>query len=115
MQRSQNIEAGSISYNFHIALTRADGYSGYTELTFSLKSIPPKLTLDFKGKPTKVIQNGSVLTHEHPQYFIALSVEKLKVGRNVVVVHYENVYDNDGSGCVSFTDVDGKQYIYTQF
>jgi hypothetical protein len=28
---------------------------------------------------------------------------------------YRNKYDNDGSGCVSFTDVDGKQYLYTQF
>ncbi len=28
---------------------------------------------------------------------------------------YKNEYDNDGSGCVSFTDVDGKQYLYTQF
>ena len=30
-------------------------------------------------------------------------------------VHYNCVYDNDGSGCVSFVDVDSKQYIYTQF
>lgn len=39
----------------------------------------------------------------------------LKVGHNVVGVHYSNSYNNDGSGCVSFIDVDGKQYIYTQF
>lgn len=30
-------------------------------------------------------------------------------------MHYESNYDNDGSGCVSFVDVDSKQYIYTQF
>lgn len=28
---------------------------------------------------------------------------------------YRNKYDNDGNGCISFIDVDGKQYIYTQF
>lgn len=28
---------------------------------------------------------------------------------------YRNKYDNDGNGCVSFIDVDKKQYIYTQF
>jgi aminopeptidase N len=39
----------------------------------------------------------------------------LVVGRNIVGVHYESNYDNDGSGCVSFVDVDSKQYIYTQF
>lgn len=30
-------------------------------------------------------------------------------------VHYACEYNNDGSGCVSFVDVDQKQYIYTQF
>jgi hypothetical protein len=30
-------------------------------------------------------------------------------------VWYKNKYNNDGSGCVSFVDVDGKQYLYTQF
>jgi aminopeptidase N len=44
-----------------------------------------------------------------------LDVTKLKVGKNQVAVLYRNKYDNDGSGCVSFTDVDGKQYLYTQF
>lgn len=30
-------------------------------------------------------------------------------------MQYDCVYDNDGNGCVSFVDVDSKQYIYTQF
>ena len=28
---------------------------------------------------------------------------------------YRTKYDNDGNGCVSFIDVDQKQYLYTQF
>jgi len=44
-----------------------------------------------------------------------LDVTKLREGANNVAVCYRNKYDNDGSGCVSFTDVDGKQYLYTQF
>lgn len=32
-----------------------------------------------------------------------------------MAVYYHNKYDNDGSGLVSFTDVDKKQYLYTQF
>ena len=40
---------------------------------------------------------------------------KLQVGPNKVAVVYRNNYNNDGSGCVSFVDVDDKQYIYTQF
>lgn len=37
------------------------------------------------------------------------------MGDNKVGIHYKCSYDNDGSGCVSFVDVDKKQYIYTQF
>lgn len=33
----------------------------------------------------------------------------------MIVVHYSCTYANDGNGCVSFIDVDEKQYIYTQF
>jgi aminopeptidase N len=42
-------------------------------------------------------------------------VGALKVGSNAVGVHYLNNYNNDGSGCVSFIDVDSKQYLYTEF
>jgi len=31
------------------------------------------------------------------------------------MIEYSNLYDNDGNGCVSFIDVDSKQYLYTQF
>lgn len=33
----------------------------------------------------------------------------------MVAIVYRNKYNNDGSGCVSFVDVDQKQYLYTQF
>jgi aminopeptidase N len=44
-----------------------------------------------------------------------LPKDHLKVGHNNVIVEYKTTYDNDGNGCVSFIDVDQKQYIYTQF
>lgn len=40
---------------------------------------------------------------------------KLKQGENQVAIIYRNNYNNDGSGLVSFIDVDTKQYLYTQF
>ncbi len=46
---------------------------------------------------------------------ILVDPSKLKVGHNTIGVQYSNSYNNDGSGCVSFVDVDTKQYIYTQF
>ena len=39
----------------------------------------------------------------------------LKSGENYIAVFYRTKYDNDGNGCVSFIDVDEKQYLYTQF
>lgn len=39
----------------------------------------------------------------------------MKVGQNHIGIWYRNKYNNDGSGCVSFVDVDKKQYLYTQF
>lgn len=47
--------------------------------------------------------------------FILVDTTKLRLGQNTIAVHYSNSYNNDGSGCVSFVDVDTKQYIYTQF
>ena len=46
--------------------------------------------------------------------FIHLEAAKL-AGTNKIGIHYCCNYGNDGNGCVSFVDVDEKQYIYTQF
>lgn len=61
--------------------------------------------------------NGEIV---EPQYSpengkILLPERFLNKIDNYVTVSYENEYDMDGSGCVSFTDVDKKQYLYTQF
>jgi aminopeptidase N len=47
--------------------------------------------------------------------FLLIGGDKLKEGKNEIAVWYRNKYNNDGSGCVSFVDVDTKQYLYTQF
>jgi aminopeptidase N len=83
---------------------------------FSLSHIPSELVLDFKGHATrKVVQNGEEIGVNSQEGFLWLEAGKLKVGRNDVGVHYDNRYDNDGSGCISYVDVDGKQYVSTQF
>ena len=46
---------------------------------------------------------------------ISLEHNNLRIGENHIVVTYDNKYDKDGSGCVSFIDIDKKQYLYTQF
>ena len=77
------------------------------------------LRIDFTGKSiNKLMVNSHML--EGKEYkskdgiLIPHSYLQEK-GANNIIVEYTNDYDKDGSGCVSFTDVDGKQYLYTQF
>ena len=46
--------------------------------------------------------------------FILIPKEYLQKGRNRVSVMYNNTYDNDRIGCITFQDND-LQYIYTDF
>lgn len=79
-------------------------------------SIPKELPIDFDGKTiTRLIVNKVVVEAKSEGGFIYINESNLHVGKNTVGVHYTTSYNNDGSGCVSFVDVDQKQYIYTQF
>lgn len=114
--RSGAIKKNSVFYDFHVTLQKGDAYSGYAEISFELCHIPDELPIDFKGKTvSRVTQNAEAVPTQVVDGFIILEKQKLVVGKNIVGVHYESNYDNDGSGCVSFVDVDSKQYIYTQF
>jgi aminopeptidase N len=74
------------------------------------------LPVDLKSQDIqKVVVNGHETPPNYSEGFIFLDVSKLKEGENHVAIQYKNLYDNDGSGCVSFIDVDKKQYLYTQF
>ena len=113
--RGLAIKRGSITYDFHISLEKGNNYSGFAEISFELNTIPQELPIDFNGKVTRFVVNGTATDVKAEEGFLFVDVSLLKVGHNVVGVHYSNSYNNDGSGCVSFIDVDGKQYIYTQF
>lgn len=74
--------------------------------------------MDFHGKNvSEIIINSQKINpaHVRKEGKIDLPFDLLKEGVNHVSVKYENEYDKDGSGCVSFVDVDKKQYLYTQF
>lgn len=108
------VKRGTISYDFHVSLSKT-GYDGYSEITFELESIPAELPIDFKGTVTRLVVNKTVSEAKVVDGFIILDTNSLAVGHNIVGIHYSNSYNNDGSGCVSFIDVDTKQYVYTQF
>ena len=74
------------------------------------------MPVDLKSKDiSKVVINGEETPLNYEEGFVFLDVTKLKEGENHVAILYRNKYDNDGSGCCSFIDVDQKQYLYTQF
>jgi aminopeptidase N len=115
-ERGQHIREGSVRYNFSLYLEKGEGYSGYAEIVFELARVPPQLLLDFKGQTVlRVVQQGQQVEVRLADGFLHLDAGRLAEGTNSVGVHYANRYDNDGSGCVSFVDVDAKQYLYTQF
>lgn len=55
---------------------------------------------------TRLIINNQVVEAKIEGGFIQVNESHLKVGKNTVGVHYSTSYNNDGSGCVSFVDVD---------
>jgi aminopeptidase N len=117
--RSKVIKINSIRYNFFLHLREGQGYSGLAILEFQLSHVPQHLHIDFNGKNIKglVVNNQSIEDLEQKEKgFITLEGKTLKSEQNEVLVHYENDYDNDGSGCVSYVDeIDKRQYLYTHF
>ena len=57
--RGLAIKHGSIVYDFHISLEKGNNYYGFSEISFDLNTIPQELPLDFNGKVTRFVVNGS--------------------------------------------------------
>lgn len=117
--RSEHIKKGSISYDFHVCVEAGTHYSAVTEICFDLVKVPAELPVDFKIQEIKkILVNDKPIEgfqKEGDDGFLYIKGENLKEGPNRIAVWYKNKYNNDGSGCVSFIDVDKKQYLYTQF
>lgn len=114
--RSAHVKKGSIIYDFHIQAEAGTHYSGVAELNFELVKVPDTLPLDFTIQEIKrIVVNGQTVELQSEEGFILIQGTHLKEGANAIAIWYRNKYDNDGSGCVNFIDVDQKQYIYTQF
>ncbi len=61
-----------------------------------------------------VIVNNLEVDIDRAANFIFLPKEYLQKGRNRVSILYQNVYNIDQSGCISFLDNDN-QLVYTDF
>jgi aminopeptidase N len=96
-------------------------YSGLTELTFELTSLPKLLPIDFvSSKINDLVVNGYNVAPLLYGEFLLIPRIYLNLGVNNIAVNYSNQFNNDGLGCLSFIDTSGagdtsKYYVYTQF
>eukprot|EP00331_Platyophrya_macrostoma_P003817 CAMPEP_0176407742 /NCGR_PEP_ID=MMETSP0127-20121128/1572_1 /TAXON_ID=938130 /ORGANISM="Platyophrya macrostoma, Strain WH" /LENGTH=882 /DNA_ID=CAMNT_0017786965 /DNA_START=22 /DNA_END=2670 /DNA_ORIENTATION=+ len=89
-------------------------------LTFDLASVSSNLFVDAAVSTiTGLIVNGVALENKdnyaslRDDRFLTIPEANLKVGRNTVSIQYKNAYVTDGNGLHTFTDTDGKQYLYS--
>jgi aminopeptidase N len=93
-------------------------FHGESHISFNLRNhFNQPLTLDFeKGTIEQVLVNNKPVTWQYKQWFITLSPEHFKPGKNSINVKYHRPYSTDGSGLHRFVDPeDGEVYLYTDF
>ena len=120
LHRSQSIKTG-LTYNMYFNLRKGKHFNGIVQIDFEL-SKTKDLFLDFDGKKILSLQLNSnpkiELTGKFESLYskgkVFLPEEQLSIGKNSVLVHFINEYNNDGNGLHSFVDTDQKQYIYIQ-
>jgi aminopeptidase N len=120
--RAKLIKTGTVRYNSHLTLHKGTSYQGLTNISFETQSqySLDHLRIDFQGKKLEGLMINDKVLEQPSQYHregtIKVPTQYLRLGQaNNVVVSYQNHYDQDGNGCVSFIDTDQKQYLYTQF
>ena len=116
------VRAGSVrpgvQYDCFFHFQKGENYEGIMMVVFQLTD-NENIFLDYSGKSISQLEvNGTTIAS--PEKFfrdsrIHIPQDHLRVGHvNVVSVRFQNSYFHDGNGLHSFTDVDGKQYLYTQ-
>ncbi|KAL4494534.1 hypothetical protein ABPG72_004436 [Tetrahymena utriculariae] len=122
-RRRQQFVEHSINYKLQLRLDKGEKYQGVVEVEFNLTNAGRDLFIDYQGSSIeKVVINKAELGKAGDSYlkqiwnglFVKLPTHYLNNGRNVVTIVFSNEYSNDGCGLHSFTDTDGKQYLYSQ-
>ena len=70
-----------------------------------------KYTINDKEVPKNTENNYQ---HLRQNGFLEIPKSFLEIGKNSIQIHITNDYYNDGSGIHTYTDIDSKQYIYTE-
>jgi aminopeptidase N len=117
--RASLIKKNSIEYNFHLTLHKGSLYDGLSNITFQAYDLnrEGEIRIDFQGKHLKriLVNSEEISAKKHEGYILIPQKHIKERDWNNIAIEYSNEYDKDGNGCVSFIDVDQKQYLYTQF
>jgi aminopeptidase N len=115
--RANSVRPG-VQYDCFFHFQKGENYEGLMTVVFQLTD-NENIFLDYSGKSISHLEvNGTVVASPEKLFIssrIHIPQEHLRVGHvNVVTVRFQNSYFHDGNGLHSFTDVDDKQYLYTQ-
>ena len=119
--RTQSIQAGNITYQQNLKLQKGKTYSGTMHINFTILN-KNAVFLEFIGKQiTHFAINSKDVPKTDNSYeylrkdgIIDLPKDFIEIGNNALTIDFTNNYYNDGNGFHSYTDIDGKQYIYSQ-
>jgi aminopeptidase N len=109
-------QVGRVDYALDLALAaKSPTYRGEVTIDFDLLGPANGLFLDFQG--ARILEgeaNGTTVPLAVSGHRVALPADRLRPGRNVVRIRYENPFDKDGSGLHKSNDpADGLEYVYS--
>ena len=111
-QRARRVRDVRYELSFELDAGRQT-YSGRAVIGFALDSPDEALFIDFTGRPTSLLVNGSSLLPDHRDHRLHLPAAALEA-QNRIIVDYENRYDATGDGFHHFVDPeDGSEYLYS--
>jgi aminopeptidase N len=116
-RRANQLKFGKLFYELHLNLNRGPKYNGTVIARFTLQHVDEDLFIDFSGTDIVEVSINGKSSYEKGLWnklFLILPKEKLVRGPNVVRITFNNEYVRNGNGLHSFTDTDGKQYLYSQ-
>ncbi|WDE05647.1 aminopeptidase N [Thalassomonas viridans] len=113
----RSARVSNVDYVLDFNLGTEESFSAVSRVDFDLSDVSSPLTLDLnEARVTKLVVNGKTVEADYNQWFITLSEQDLRLGRNSVSVSFERKHSTDGEGLHRFKDpVDGKVYLYSHF
>lgn len=106
------IEPG-LTYTVFLDLYKGTRFDGYVKVEFVGKKAEETF-VEFAGKKILQVTLNEKVLENYTWEKGYLHLPPILIGHNVLKVHFENEYFNDGNGLHSFIDDEGNQYCYSQ-